>query len=314
MQQTIGRSHQIRQSGRILVVPNQSQMLPQPMDIENDGKVPCKPARCNSKRTFGTNLVNCVSRNSLSKAATRPGSPEKTHRITKLTVKEQDPELLEPVVTLPIGLNEILPYQQIIVGYLECCENYNDPPSDFMIHQSEVNEQMRAILINWIVDVHEKFRLRTETLFLTVHLIDSFLSREVIHRSELQLLGISSLFMACKYEEVMVPELRKFVEVCDGAYKNSELLEMESRVLLALQFNLSATSAMTQVEHKIFSMDLSPEVVSYCSFILQLCLLDYRMCRFKPNLMALSAIYLSNKILNTRRVSSSVLLQRYSLD
>lgn len=112
----------------------------------------------------------------------------------------------------------------------------------------------------------------------------------------------------------MVPELRRFVDACDNAYRSSELLEMESRILLSLEFNLSSTSAMTQVEHKILPLELAPEVIGYCSFILQLCLLSYRMCKYKPNLLALSAIYLSNKILNTRRISSALLLEQYHIE
>lgn len=90
---------------------------------------------------------------------------------------------------------------------------------------------MRSILIDWLIDVHLKFKLLPETLFLTINLIDRYLSKNAILRSKLQLVGVSSLFIACKYEEIYAPELKDFVYVCDHAYNKEEILEMEGRIL-----------------------------------------------------------------------------------
>lgn len=111
-----------------------------------------------------------------------------------------------------------------------------------------------------------------------------------------------------------MPDIRRFVEACEGAYSNWQVLNMESRILLAIEFNLSWTSAMSQIEHKIMPLELSQEVLNFSSFLLHLCLLEYQMCKYKQNLMALSAIYLSNKLLNTKRIRSSNLIERYNLD
>ena len=81
----------------------------------------------------------------------------------------------------------------------------------YMKNQTDMNEKMRAILIDWIIDVHFKFKLKAETLFLTVWLIDKYLSLKKIKRNKLQLIGVTCMLIACKYEEIYSPEGFDFV-------------------------------------------------------------------------------------------------------
>ena len=55
--------------------------------------------------------------------------------------------------------------------------------------QTDINSYMRRILVDWIVDVHAKFSLKSETLFKSIHFLDSFLSKVDISRNSLQLAG-----------------------------------------------------------------------------------------------------------------------------
>ena len=66
--------------------------------------------------------------------------------------------------------------------------------------QSEINSVMRAILVDWIVEVHLKFRLTPETLYLAINIIDRYLEREQVERKRLQLVGVTALLVACKFE------------------------------------------------------------------------------------------------------------------
>ena len=68
-----------------------------------------------------------------------------------------------------------------------------------MERQTDVNCKMRAILIDWLVEVHLKFKLMVETLYLTVNLIDRFLEKEAITRNKLQLVGVTAMSIASKY-------------------------------------------------------------------------------------------------------------------
>ena len=93
----------------------------------------------------------------------------------------------------------------------------------FMESQPHINERMRSILVDWLVEVHLKFKLVPETLYLTVNLIDRYLEREEVSRPKLQLVGVTSLLIASKYEEIYPPELRDLVYICDRAYTRADV-------------------------------------------------------------------------------------------
>lgn len=78
---------------------------------------------------------------------------------------------------------------------------------DYMDLQPDINAKMRSILVDWLIEVHRKFELTPETLYLTMNIVDRFLSVKVVPRKELQLLGISAMVIACKYEEIWAPEV-----------------------------------------------------------------------------------------------------------
>ena len=90
--------------------------------------------------------------------------------------------------------------------------------------QTDINEKMRGILVDWIIEVHLRFKLLPETLFLTVNLIDRYLTKTAIMRTRLQLVAVAALLIASKYEEIYMPELKDFVFISDNAYTKDEIL------------------------------------------------------------------------------------------
>ena len=86
------------------------------------------------------------------------------------------------------------------------------------MRQSEINDKMRAILVDWLIEVHLKFKLFPETLFITISVIDKFLEQVPVSKSKLQLVGVAALFIASKYEEIYPPELKDFIYITDRAY------------------------------------------------------------------------------------------------
>ena len=120
-----------------------------------------------------------------------------------------------------------------------CSEEY------FSRHPS-LNEAMRKILIDWLVDVHRKFKLRITTLFMAVNIIDRFMEQttDSIPKSRYQLFGITCLFMAAKYEEIYPPGLSDFVYVCADTYTAHQILDMEGVILNQLEFNLVYSSCL----------------------------------------------------------------------
>lgn len=99
---------------------------------------------------------------------------------------------------------------------------------------TEVKDTSRAFLIEWIIDVHRKFRLKPETLYVTVYIIDRFLSLSQIKKSQLHILGVTSLLISTKYEEIYPPELKDLLTVSENKFTKKEVLEMELKILKTL--------------------------------------------------------------------------------
>ena len=93
-----------------------------------------------------------------------------------------------------------------------------------MSEQTDINPSMRTILVDWLVEVTEEFRLCTETLHLAINYIDRFLSIMHVQRNKLQLVGTSSMLLACKLEEIHPPEVSMFVEITDNTYTSEQVI------------------------------------------------------------------------------------------
>jgi len=118
-------------------------------------------------------------------------------------------------------------------------------PEEFMGPQmTEVTEKMRAYLVDWLAELHFKFKMWQETLHVTVGIIDRFLAlTPELKKSELQCLGITALHIAGKYEEIYPPELKNLLRVTDNAVDKREIIEMEFRILNKLQFSVTFPSS-----------------------------------------------------------------------
>lgn len=112
-----------------------------------------------------------------------------------------------------------------------------------MSKQTDINEEMRSIVIDWLVDVHRKFKMRMETLFITISIMDRYLEKNQIRKEIFQLVAASSLFIAAKYEEIYPPALEDFVYICADTYNKADIIEMESLILDELEFALVSTSS-----------------------------------------------------------------------
>ncbi|XP_042258377.1 G2/mitotic-specific cyclin-B3 [Thunnus thynnus] len=110
---------------------------------------------------------------------------------------------------------------------------------NYMPTQPSLNSEMRAILIDWLVEVQENFELYHETLYLAVKMADHYLSKTPVHREMLQLVGSTTMLIASKFEERSPPCVDDFLYICDDAYKREELISMEANILQALSFDIN---------------------------------------------------------------------------
>jgi cyclin B len=175
----------------------------------------------------------------------------------------------------------------------------NHPSPKYLSNQNDINQKMRGILIDWLVEVHLKVNLLPETLFISVNLIDRYLSINIIPRSKLQLVGVSSLLIACKYEEIYPPELSDFAQMTDNAYSKNEILLMEASILNSLMFNVTNFSSLRCLEIYQCYLNMNEQIIMFSKYLLELILTEYKMLKYNSNLQAAASIYISLKIFNS---------------
>ena len=191
-------------------------------------------------------------------------------------------------------------YQPSILYHLLQSQHAHLPsPTYLSMVQVELNPRMREILIDWMHEVVGKFKLQQETLFLSCHLIDRFLSLTPVGRRRLQLVGCVALLLACKYEEMLVPEVDDFVHISDKAYTREEVIQMEGTMLNALHFELTSPSPLRFVEcmeaHERVK-GLGGEGVKELSvYMLHVTLQHYHFLHYRPALLALACWVLAGR-------------------
>jgi cyclin B len=156
----------------------------------------------------------------------------------------------------------------------------------YMKNQTDINEKMRAMLIDWIIDVHFKFKLKADTLFLTVWLIDKYLSLKKVKRNKLQLIGVTCMLIACKYEEIYSPEVFDFVYITENSYEKKDIINLELEILVLLEFNVTVPTSNSFYEIISSSLSFSTQEFYLGKYLLEMFLLDYRSLKYKPSEIA----------------------------
>uniref|UniRef100_A0A1J3CQT7 Cyclin-B2-3 n=1 Tax=Noccaea caerulescens TaxID=107243 RepID=A0A1J3CQT7_NOCCA len=192
----------------------------------------------------------------------------------------------------------VVEYIEDIYDFYKKIEEHSCVAPNYMDNQKDLNERMRGILIDWLIEVHYKFELMEETLYLTISVIDRFLAVHQIVRKKLQLVGVTALLLACKYEEVSVPVVDDLILISDKAYTRREVLDMEKLMANTLQFNFSLPTPYVFMKRflKAAQSDKKLEVLSF--LIIDLCLVEYEMLEYAPSKLAASAVYTAQCALN----------------
>lgn len=180
----------------------------------------------------------------------------------------------------------------------------------YMENQPYINERMRTILVDWLVEVHLKFKMVPETLYLTVHIIDRFLETSQVRRSKLQLVGVAALLLASKYEEIYPPELRDLVYITDRAYNKQEILEMENQIVTTLDYNLTLPTTHSFLCRYLKAAHADRMMVQMACYLAERALQEYSMVKHLPSIIAASAVCVARKSL--RRHPWSPTLVKYT--
>jgi len=197
-----------------------------------------------------------------------------------------------PSVNDPQGVVE---YAQQIHELLLHEQHAQQPTGDCLDRQTELNAQMRGILVDWLVDVAVNYKLGSRTLFLTVRLLDQYLELRPVPRKQLQLVGVTAMFVASKFEELFPPSVQDLVYITADAFTQDELISMEIQFLSALEFRVSTPTAAHFFDRVAQSCDERQRNLAL--YLLELSLTDYRMSRHLPSHVAAASLVLANRLL-----------------
>ena len=188
------------------------------------------------------------------------------------------------------------------------------PKYNYMNDQDEITERMRGILIDWLIEVHYKFSFTDETLYMTVSIIDRYLSENQITKKKLQLLGITALFISCKHEEIDLPKINDFTYITNNAYEKNEVIEMENDVLKYLKFNLLYPSPIKFFEYLSLNFNFDKKMHLMGKYLMECFLLDIKYIKYKPSIIACASCYIVMKFFKLNNYKDTYDKKFYSLD
>ncbi|KAG2274157.1 hypothetical protein Bca4012_046450 [Brassica carinata] len=209
-------------------------------------------------------------------------------------------------------------YAADIYDNINVAELQPRPLANYMeLVQRDIDPAMRRILIDWLVEVSEDYNLVPDTLYLTVNLIDRFLSNSCIERHRLQLLGVTCMLIASKYEELSAPPVEEFCCITANTYTRPEVLSMEIQVLNFVQFKLCVPTTKTFLRRFLRAAQASyksplVEMEFLANYLAELTLVEYNFLRFLPSLVAASAVFLARWTLDQTEDPWNPTLQHYT--
>ncbi|KAI0594016.1 cyclin-like protein [Biscogniauxia sp. FL1348] len=189
-------------------------------------------------------------------------------------------------------------YATDIFEYMRDLEVKSQPNPQYMLHQDDLEWKTRGILIDWLIEVHTRFHLLPETLFLAINIIDRFLSEKVVQLDRLQLVGITAMFIASKYEEVLSPHVANFEHIADNGFTTAEILSAERFILTTLNYDLSYPNPMNFLRRisKADNYDIQSRTIG--KYLMEISLLDHRFMAYRPSHVAAAAMYMSRLVLD----------------
>ncbi|KAL0207801.1 hypothetical protein P9112_012429 [Eukaryota sp. TZLM1-RC] len=218
-----------------------------------------------------------------------PQKPATTASHTSMRSERYDVDL--PATGDPLSI-----YVDDIYAYLREFEVRTHPQADYLSNQAELTNDNRTSVIDWMVDVHARFKSVPESLFTAINYMDRFLSQKAVVRSKLQLIAYTSLFLACKYEDVYTPRLKHWVKLVYPTIQQHELIRAERLLCATLNYDLAVPSAFTFLR-RFTKVGGADSIIKYSAhFLCEFALMDVEVLQFYPSLQAASALAAVNEL------------------
>lgn len=204
-------------------------------------------------------------------------------------------------------------YSDDIFKYMGELEESTLPNPRYMEAQTEIQWEMRTTLIDWLLQVHMRYHMLPETLWIAVNIIDRFLSKRVVSLVKFQLVGVTAMFVAAKYEEIMAPSVEEFVYMTENGYTRDEILKGEKILLTTLDFRISSYCSPYSWLRRISKADdYDIQTRTLSKFLMELTLLDHRFLRAKSSMIAAIGMYTARRMLGADWSDSFVFYSGYT--
>ncbi|KAF8041549.1 hypothetical protein BT93_A0215 [Corymbia citriodora subsp. variegata] len=188
---------------------------------------------------------------------------------------------------------EVAEYVDDIYEYYWNSEAYSACLANYMSIQTDITPKMRGILINWLIEVHLKFDLMHETLYLMVTLLDRYLSQVSIQKKEMQLVGLTALLLSSKYEDFWHPRIKDLISISAESYTREQMLGMEKSILKQLKFRLNLPTPYVFMLRFLKAAHSDEKLEHLAFYLIELCLVEYEALEFKSSLLCASALYVA---------------------
>lgn len=250
------------------------------------------PHRLPQKRLATESSTNLVEKLHIASEENDQSTTPKFKKSKRIDYEWQD--LDEEDFDDPLMVSE---YVNEIFPYLHELEHKTLPDPNYLFKQAQLKPKMRSILVDWLVEMHQKFRLLPETLFLAINIMDRFMSVEVVQIDKLQLLATGSLFIAAKYEEVFSPSVKNYAYFTDESYTEDQILQAEKYILTILNFDLNYPNPMNFLRRISKADDYDVQSRTLGKYLLEISVMDYRFIGMLPSLCSAAAMYIARMIL-----------------
>ncbi|THH02911.1 hypothetical protein EW026_g48 [Hermanssonia centrifuga] len=195
-------------------------------------------------------------------------------------------------------------YRDEIRFYMHEMERYTMSSMTSMDQQPEIRWHMRPCLVDFLVEIHFTFRLRPETLYLTLNIIDRYVSRRIVYVKHYQLVGCAALWIAAKFEDAKerVPTVQDLAQICRDTYDESAFIQMEGHVLSTIQWALGHPTAEAWLRMMCCGHCVEePKVQHVARFLMEITLFYREFIEFTPSSIALGALTLARYICGKSR-------------